>query len=143
MSKWVATLLVIGFLLCMPLWIPAAFLLRAVDKYRLRKAAKFFACVSCGRILGLDALARPDEEWSEHVRELRRQHPGVRFRLERTVHAICPTCGTRFGFREKERTFVLEDPSPSGVRAYPNAAAAGAAGMLSKVRKWLGRGPGH
>src|SRR4051794_19567613 len=90
MAKWANTLLLIVFVLCMPLWIPAALVMHALDRHRLRKAARAFACVTCGRSLGREALARADEAWSEQVAELMRQHPDVRFRLLRTLDAICP-----------------------------------------------------
>jgi predicted RNA-binding Zn-ribbon protein involved in translation (DUF1610 family) len=113
MPRWAITPLVIGVVLCMPLWIPAVLILDAVRKHRLRRAANAFACVACGRILGPGALARADKAWAEHVRELMRRNPGVRFRLVRTVHAICPDCGTHYTFREHERTFVREEPLSS------------------------------
>ena len=111
------TLLVFGFVLFMPLWIPASFVIQAIYYRRLRKAANSFACVRCGKVLGVEALAQADEAWSEHVRELMRLHPGVMFRLVRTVHAICPGCGTKYTFREHAHTFVVEEARPSGVRA--------------------------
>jgi predicted RNA-binding Zn-ribbon protein involved in translation (DUF1610 family) len=101
-------LMAVGFILLLPVIIPVAGLQNAVYKRRLLKAANAFACVNCGRILGPDALCRADEVWSEHVRELMRQNPGMRFRMIRTVHAICPGCGTRYTFREKERTFSVD-----------------------------------
>ena len=51
------------------------------------------------------------------MRELMRAHPGVKFRLVRTLHAICPGCGTRYTFREHDRTFGVEPPWPPGVLA--------------------------
>jgi len=42
------------------------------------------------------------------MRELQRKHPGVRFRIVWTVHAICPKCGTHYTYLESERTFVVE-----------------------------------
>jgi RNase P subunit RPR2 len=110
-------LMVVGFVVLLPAIIPAAIMLAALQKHRLRKAAKSFVCVNCGRVLGTGALARADEAWSEHMRELMRQHPGVRLRMLRTVHAICLGCDTCYRFREKERTFFVEEPRPAGVHA--------------------------
>jgi transcription elongation factor Elf1 len=112
MPKWAGVLLVIAFVICIPLWIPALIVWNGVRKHRLRKAANAFTCVNCGATLGVDALARADREWGNQMRELMRQHPGVRFRILRTLHAICSGCGTRYTFHENERTFVVEDPLP-------------------------------
>jgi hypothetical protein len=110
--KWAGTLLVIGFVLCLPLWIPAVIVWNAVRKHRLRKAARAFTCVNCSMTLGVDALARADQEWGNQMREMMRQHPGVKFRILRTLHAICSGCRTRYTFHEKERTFVVEEHCP-------------------------------
>jgi hypothetical protein len=76
----------------------------------LESAARTFACLSCGGILGLEALRLADTAWSEHVHELREKHPFVLFRLVRNVHAICPTCGARYAYVERERTFAPVNP---------------------------------
>jgi hypothetical protein len=111
-SNWAVGLLVTVMVLCIPLWFPVAMLLAVFDKRTIRKAAKRFACVSCGNILGIEALTRADEAWSEQMRELQGQHSDVIFRIVRTLHAIC-ACGTRYTFREKERTFAVEEQSPA------------------------------
>ena len=112
MPSWAGKLLVMGvmvcFVLCIPLWIPIAIVSRAAYLRRIRRAAKRFACVNCGRTLTVDALIRADEVWSEEERELMRENPGEIPRIIRTLHAICTGCGTRYSFNKRERTFVLE-----------------------------------
>jgi hypothetical protein len=102
-----------GVVLAMPILIPVAILSQIAYRTRLRKAAKSFACINCGRTLGIEALKRADDVCSEQMRELTQANPGVRFRIQRTLHAICLTCGTRYTFREKERTFVVEQSRKS------------------------------
>jgi hypothetical protein len=104
LPTWLTVLLL---LVCLPVIIPAFIVLEAVQKRRLRRAARSFTCLNCGKLLGANAVAVADAEWSRYVRELMRQHPGVKLRLVRTVDAICPGCGACYMFRESERTFVM------------------------------------
>jgi hypothetical protein len=98
-------LAVVAFLLALPALVPYAFVCLYLDRRRLRIAANSHACPSCGRILGIEALHLADERWRAHVAELHRSHPGVRFRLVRLIHAICPACGTELSFRKESGTF--------------------------------------
>jgi DNA-directed RNA polymerase subunit RPC12/RpoP len=109
MPGWLLLLFVVAFLITIPVWLPCVFVWRAMHKLRLRKAANRFVCVNCGKTLGVEALRLADREWGEYVQKLMHDNPGVKFRLVRTLDAICPACGTRYSFRERERTFVLEE----------------------------------
>jgi hypothetical protein len=53
-----------------------------------------------------------------------RNNPGVKFRLVRAVHAICPSCGRTYKYVEKERTFVVQQRNV-GVQPADDAGAAG------------------
>jgi hypothetical protein len=106
--KLTAPLFVIAFVLSMPLWLRVVAVSNFVHKYRLRQAAKSFACLKCGATLGVDALKRADRVWAEHMSNLMAGHPGARLRISRTLHAICVGCGTQYTFRESARTFVAE-----------------------------------
>jgi hypothetical protein len=90
----------------LPVIIPVVALLDHVYRKRLRAAACAFACLSCGGILGLESIRLADAQWDEHLRELREKYPSTRFRLVRHVRAICPACGVRYAFSERERIFV-------------------------------------
>ncbi len=107
MSKIGATLLVIAFLVALPITLPASILLHLRYKRRLRKLARSESCLNCGEILGLEALRLADAEWSAHVAELRKQKPGVLLRLVRRLHAICPNCGTRYKYSERQHAFTI------------------------------------
>lgn len=104
-------LFVILFLLCSPVLIPWGLVSYGFEKRRMRKAAESFRCISCGKVLGVAALALADRVCMENMEELRERHPGVRWRIVRTLHAICPACGTKYTYRERERTFVVEAKS--------------------------------
>lgn len=67
-----------------------------IYKRRLHRAAKSYTCVKCGKTLGQDAVKSADKVWSEHVSELMRTHPGMRFRMVKTTDAICLDCGTEY-----------------------------------------------
>jgi hypothetical protein len=73
---------------------------------RLEAAARAFACLSCGRILGFEAIQLGDAAWRAYLSELRDKYPSRRFRLVRHLHAVCPACGAHYTFVERERTFV-------------------------------------
>ena len=72
-------------------------------------------CVRCGAVLGAAAVARADAEWSAHVAKLFRDHPGMRFRLVRGVHAVCTACGQSHRYDEKSDAFVAARSEPGGV----------------------------
>lgn len=73
---------------------------------RLEASACAFACLSCGRILGLESLQLGDAAWRAYVSELREKYPSCRFRRVRHLHAICPACSAQYTFAEREKTFV-------------------------------------
>jgi hypothetical protein len=103
----IAIIFVVTVLLVfLPVIIPVVALLHLAYRKRLRATACVFACLSCGGILGLESIRLADAAWDEHIRELRAKHPSIRFRLVRHLHAICPRCGVRYTFLERERTFV-------------------------------------
>ena len=90
-----ATILIVA----LPVIIPLAFAWHGIQRFRLRATAKRFACTSCGRLLGIEALAIADELWRAHVAEIHRNNPkGTRLRLVRSCDAICPECETKFRF---------------------------------------------
>jgi hypothetical protein len=111
------SLMVVEFALLFPTLIPAAIVLHALQNRRLWKAASTFACVRCGRALGRDALSRADKVWSEHVKDVTREQYAAKFRMIRTVHAVCPDCNSWYRFDEKGRTFVTVEPLQSAVPA--------------------------
>ena len=106
MRRIATIFLVIVLLVLLPVIIPVVALLEFAYRKRLRTAACAFTCLSCGGILGLESIRLGDAAWAEHLRELREKYPPTRFRLVRHVHAICPACGARYAFSERERTFV-------------------------------------
>jgi len=99
------TLLAVAFILLLPITLPISIVLSAVDKHRIRSAARRSSCSGCGQVLGAKALQLADAEWAQRMQKMRDQHPHARFRIVRDIHAICPTCGRRFRFVEKDRSF--------------------------------------
>jgi len=98
--------LAIALVVFLPVIFPVVALLDRAYLKRMRAAAGAFTCLSCGSILGLESIRLADGAWSEHLRGLEAKYPWTRFRLVRHVHAICPACGARYTFLERERTFV-------------------------------------
>jgi hypothetical protein len=110
-----ATLAVAAFVLCLPLFVPYAIFAASSYKRRLRKAAEALHCVNCGSLVGKLGVNLAAEKSSAEMAELRRTHPGVKFRIGQTLHAICPQCQTPFTFHESDGTFTVQ--RQSGVRA--------------------------
>ena len=114
-------LVAVVLVVLLPVILPVVAVLDALDRRRRRTAAAGFACVVCGRVLGDEALACADRVWGEHTAAAARAHPGARLRMVRTVHAVCPRCGTRYTFLNAERTFVPEDQSAHAGTDPPDA----------------------
>src|SRR5262245_31241846 len=106
MEKLRMTLLLIGFVILSPLMVPTALILHGVYLRRLRAAADQFKCFECGQILGRKSIELADGEWARRMREYTDQHPGIRIRVVRNLHAICPNCGRQYQFDEKTRSFA-------------------------------------
>jgi DNA-directed RNA polymerase subunit RPC12/RpoP len=66
------------------------------DGKRLLALARSFICQRCGKLIGEDAVALGDTFWREHMAELHMHSPAIRFRVVRTVHAVCPHCGAKY-----------------------------------------------
>jgi hypothetical protein len=110
-QRWLGltiVLMLVVFAVCLPVIVPVVAVQHALYYWRMRAAARKFACLSCGSYLGSDAIRLADEAWSQHFSDLQAKNPGVRFRtrIVRDLRAICPHCGARYGFLERERTFV-------------------------------------
>lgn len=109
MKKRIPTgVFVILFALGLPIIVPVACILHLLRKHRLRKLVLTATCQTCGKTLGLEALRLADVECSALVAELHKQHPLARLCLVRTLHAICPHCGTRYTYFEKDNEFRIK-----------------------------------
>jgi hypothetical protein len=96
----------IAFILLLPLWIPLVALIHARYQKRMYTVAEGFRCHVCGVVLGRASIEQADDEWGKYFDGLHRQNPGYRFRIERTVHAICTECGQSYRFCEKTNAFI-------------------------------------
>jgi hypothetical protein len=92
-------------MLALPLITPYLVIDSFFAKRRRIRIAEKSICVICGNKLGVESLERGNEYWREYVRRLRRSYPGARFRLVRTVWAICSHCGAAYSFRSNTLTF--------------------------------------
>jgi hypothetical protein len=114
-ERWLGlqiTLTFIVLLVFLPVVLPVLLVLETLDGRRMRAAARKFVCLSCGSGLGAEAIRLADQAWSQHFSDKRADSPGARFhmwrdrRMVRHLRAICPHCGARYGYVERERTFV-------------------------------------
>lgn len=101
-------LVLIVFIPLLPIILPLVSFLQNREDRRKRALAEKFRCLNCNQILGGTALELADKEWFEYVEQLHRDNPGMRFRLNRILDAVCPTCGERYTYREKENSFTRE-----------------------------------
>ena len=108
-------LIVTVFFLGLPVMLPVAMIQHVRTQRRRQRRAERTPCLRCGAGLGEAALARADAAWAEYVSKLHREYPGARFRLVRSVWAVCAACGQRYDYDEKTDTFVAKgDLIPSG-----------------------------
>ena len=105
-----------GLLVLWPVILPVALVLNSKAERRKRECARNFRCAACGQGLGDTSVDLADAECSAYMDELKRQSPGVRFRVVRTLDAICATCGKRYTYLEKEYTFVAEPDEAQAMR---------------------------
>jgi hypothetical protein len=96
----------VAFILLSPVFVPIAFLFHARDQKRMYLAAEGFRCIECGAVLGRASIERADDEWERYMDELHRQNPGYRFRVVRTVQAICTKCEKQYRFCETTNRFI-------------------------------------
>jgi hypothetical protein len=99
--------LVMAIFVALPILIPVVGFLHRRDRRRMLTAACSSNCARCGAILGGASLDRADKAWAEHLAALQRDRPGIRFRLVRSVWAVCTACGARYSFDADIRTFGL------------------------------------
>jgi hypothetical protein len=104
------SLMAIGTIVFLPVLIPAAIVYTSLSARRIRRAAETFGCVVCGMVLTAQAVEWADRECRREGDEMRRRYPNDICRVLRTCHAICPGCGTRYTYLERERTFTPEEP---------------------------------
>lgn len=105
--------------LMLPVIIPAVALMSWRDTVRLKRLARQTSCRNCGGLLGDEAIERGEAAWRERMSELHwRPEWGIRRRVVRDIHAVCPCCGAGYEFIEKTRQFV----PAKGFQAPSNAA---------------------
>jgi len=69
--------------------------------YALRRTIEMAAsksCPNCGRPIGRPAVLAGKERFSEKMAELRKQHPGVKFKIVAEWEIHCPQCAAIFYF---------------------------------------------
>lgn len=103
----------------LPVIIPFLAFTQWRDGKRLRALARDFTCLQCGKVMGEQAVALGDAFWRDHMATLQATSPTIRFRVVRTVHAVCPHCGAKYQFMDDNRTLV---PSSFDERLRPAAA---------------------
>ena len=76
------------------------------DRKVLLEVARRFACMQCGTLIGEAGVDRADALWGQHMQTLMAGNPHLRFRVVRTLHGVCLSCGARYRFIDKTRSFT-------------------------------------
>ncbi len=107
-GRFKSIVIVIGCVIALPVIVPCALITEAFADRRRKRDADNFCCTQCGYILGQASIAKADDYWRQHVRELHKRFPGARLRLVRDVWAICAVCGANYNYRTKDKTYILK-----------------------------------
>lgn len=107
-----------------PIMLPIALYLHARDVKRMRALAHAYPCRKCGRLLGTGSLRMADEAWASYLAQVGHNSQGgvIRYRLVKTIDAICPHCGTQYKFVPNDRSFtpVRREDAPVGIEDLPH-----------------------
>ena len=106
----VAAVIVVCAIVLAPVLLPIAMLQMKREKRRCRAVARSMCCVSCGELLGEQALVHARALWAAHVAQIRAEYPHVMYRLARPYDAVCTVCQQVYHWQDSAG--VLE-PVPS------------------------------
>jgi hypothetical protein len=90
----------------LPVTIPYLAFTQWRDGKQLLALARTFVCLRCGKVMGKEAVALGDAFWREHMAELQKSSPTIRFRAGRAVHAVCPNWGAKYQLTHHRRMLV-------------------------------------
>jgi hypothetical protein len=98
-------LLVLMILMTFPVTIPIGIVSWMWDRRRMRAVAERTHCERCGTTLGVTALQSAEAEWTKRVAALLDARPTMRFRMIRSLWAVCAVCGAEFSYDFHSRIF--------------------------------------
>jgi hypothetical protein len=98
-------LLVLMILIAFPVTIPIGIVSWMWDRRRMRAVAERTHCERCGATLGVAALQSAEAEWTKRVAALQDARPTMRFRMIRSLWAVCAVCGAEFNYDFHSRIF--------------------------------------
>ena len=80
-------------LLVLAAWASGAYSLR-----RSIRIASASPCPECGKTIGRASVLAGKDRFSDKIRDMWKQHPGIKFRIIAEWEIECPHCGRRFFF---------------------------------------------
>lgn len=98
-------LLVLMIVIAFPVALPIAIVSWLWDRRRMQAVAERTPCECCGTMLGAVSLHRADTEWEKRVAALQSARPIMRFRMIRSLWAICAACGVEYDYDFRIRIF--------------------------------------
>jgi hypothetical protein len=110
-NKLVGLLVTVTFVLLLPIILPLVLILDGLRTRKIKRIVCDFICVSCGTQLGVEALRLGNERWAAIISDLHKQYPGMRFRIVRDIHAVCPNCGCEYMYRDADCSLAVR-PQP-------------------------------
>jgi hypothetical protein len=96
---------VLAVLILLPIAFPWAMIDFEIKNRQKQAAAAKFSCTECGIILGERGLQLADIQFQEYADRLHAENPDWRFRIVRSIQAICHNCGAEFTYLEQAQTF--------------------------------------
>ena len=69
-SKTLDLIVVGSFVLALPILLPCAFIVHYTRTRKMGRMISDFVCVSCGTLLGLEAIRLADERWRANLSEM-------------------------------------------------------------------------
>ena len=98
-------LLVLIIVILFPVAVPIAMVLWLWDRRRMQAVAERTPCEGCGTRLGAVSLRRADTEWARRVADLHSEQTIMRFRMIRSLWAVCAACGAEYDYDFRSRVF--------------------------------------
>jgi hypothetical protein len=95
-----------AFVALLPFMLPVAAIQSQLHTRRLLKLVSDFVCLTCGTRLGAEALRLADERWATTIADRQAKYPGVKYRLVRDMHAVCPGCGCEYTYLDADRSLA-------------------------------------
>ena len=95
----------------LPVVLPVMVFRNMIDARYQKRIANGVSCERCGKLLGEAAILESSRVFVDEWKQLQAKHPGIKFRMIRTHHAICTECGQEYLYSNQGRTYLPVVPA--------------------------------